>query len=208
MSKIKLNLRGLLEGEKIQFAIKVENGLIDNEGMPGMGPLAKRLKERRIAFQDAITASVDAEQTAAVLGNATDLAEDGLDEILTIAGNEVESAAKGDPDKIMSAGFELRKQSRPIGQVEVPRDPELEMGDMDGELHFSWRSVRGARSYEAQICEEPVTPEGWKSARPVTRPEVTFTGLTSGKRYRARTCAIGSAGPGAWSGEIGPKTAP
>jgi hypothetical protein len=67
-------------------------------------------------------------------------------------------------------------------------------------------AVRGRKFYEWQLKEEGTTD--WVTKHTDTPSKASFTGLTSGKKYRLRVRAKGAAGYSPWSDETTARTAP
>lgn len=127
------------------------------------------------------------------------MAVDALRKAFALLGTNIESLASGDAGKILSAGLDVKATKTPAGIPAQVMSLSLTAGDHDGELKAQWDRVAGAKTYEVQVCPDPVSPTGWTKAAKSTKSSVVLTGLTSGQRVWVRVCATGSAGDGNWS---------
>ncbi len=132
-------------------------------------------------------------------------------------GAYVQNVSNGDADKILSSGFELRKQPTPIGVVAQPQSLVARATLIDGEIRLYWASVNGASSYQIEYKDlgftgesasaptpgsptpGPGTPATWNVLQSVTASDYKATGLVSGHIYQFRARALGASGYGAWS---------
>ena len=107
----------------------------------------------------------------------------------------VEGFAKGDPDIIAAAGYELRKKraknakKEPIAVI-TPTDFTVEnIKNKPGFLHLAWSSVVGARNYaiELRIKGETV----WKNGNYTTNEFIDLSGFASDSIVEFRIRALG-----------------
>lgn len=142
---------------------------------------AELILEQKIAQRDAQRAEVEAQ--------------------LTVLGSGVENVAAGETTVVLASGFNVQAERTAVGPVGAPQNLEAKTADMEGEIDSKWSPVRGAKSYivEYKPDDEPDAP--WKQIGVTTRSKFTVAGLTSGKKYRVRVCALGAAGTGPYSDE-------
>jgi hypothetical protein len=128
-----------------------------------------------------------------------DIEKDNLLNLLDTEASYVENIANGDETKIMSAGFDVRKASTPVGEVDAPKGLLATEGKKTGEILCTWKTVKGAKSYNVEHNADITNAETWKFAMSVTKATCTLTDLESGSRIWVRVLALGAAGEGPWS---------
>ena len=199
MSKVKLELRYLTVPDRIEFGRQTIISMTGNAHFttpdPTLAALTEAVNELETAFNNANTARQAAITQTSILSDKTV----SFDTIITKLGNYVENASGGNEAVILSSGLGVRSKATPVGSMSMPQGLSLTAGDKEGELDGGWDPVRGARSYLAEVCLDPITPTGWKPAGVTTKSSITITGLISGSKYWVHVAAIGAAGQGPWS---------
>ena len=95
-------------------------------------------------------------------------------------------------------GCELQAARAPVGQLPQPANSTATGGDLEGPVDLSWDALRhGVQTYIAQQAASPTGP--WTQCYAGKASSCTVTGLTSSTQYWFQVCAIGAAGPSAWS---------
>jgi hypothetical protein len=199
MAKVKLELRYLTVPDRIEFGRQTITSMTGNAHFttpePALTALTEAVNELETAFNNANTARQAAITQTSILADKTSV----FDTLFTKLGNYVENASGGDEATILSSGLSVRSKATPVGSMSAPQGLSLTAGDKEGQLDGGWDPVRGAKTYIAEVCLDPITPTGWKSAGVTTKSSITITGLVSGSKYWVRVAAIGAAGQGPWS---------
>lgn len=129
-----------------------------------------------------------------------DLRVQTLRDLLTLLGAYVQVTSGGDPEKILSTGFKLRKAPEPVGPLVAPGALQALANRLVGVIDLRWDQVKGRMFYEAQICDgDPLVEANWKALINLSNNAYMVTDLESGKAYSFRVRAVGAAGPGPWS---------
>ena len=128
--------------------------------------------------------------------------EDILVGIVTQLGDYVEATANGDEAKIKSAGFDVKSSSAHIGELHSPLNFSVSHGDEEGEIDLHWDSIKGAHSYEVQMCTDPLTSTGWTHATNCTKSQCTITKLKSMAKTWFRVSAVLASDQGPWSDPV------
>ncbi len=202
MAKVKLNLARRSVDEKLTFGDGIKNGITNNattfpDPVPNMtayGALITDLRTKNNAVTTA-KAALKAAYTALAASEAA------FDAGTTTLGEYVQTKSGGEQAKIESAGMSVKAPNTPIGPLGQVENLSVTVGDDDGELELSWDPVRGAKSYEIQVCPDPITPANWRSLAPSTKSKKTLKNLPSGQRtwVRVRAIAPKEENDGAWS---------
>lgn len=199
MAKVKLNLKDLPDAQIIQQCTNYKTALTGNATFatptPTLTAFGTLITTAQTKLTTADNAQTLAKQATADKNAAITALLAGAAQLATY----VDLTANGDESKILSAGMQVRAAAAPAGVPGQVQNLSVTAGDADGELDSQWDPQAGAKSYELQMCPDPITSGGWASKPPVTKSKTSAGGLTSGARLWSRVRAIGSAGPGAWS---------
>ncbi|MGC3958448.1 MAG: fibronectin type III domain-containing protein [Verrucomicrobiota bacterium] len=149
------------------------------------------------AYNDARTAR----QTAKSKTSIQDEQEVGLDWTLQQLANYVEKVSDGDKAKIESAGFSVRNEPTPIGQLPPPTDLQAAASDHPGSADLSWQLDRDARLFLIERAEdaEELT---FRQIATATKKSASVNSMVSGKKYWFRVAAAGPVGQSPWSDPV------
>jgi hypothetical protein len=197
MAQIKSNLSSLTIAELIQLGKNVHTALTGNANVPTPNPALTALQTLNTNAEAANDAYQAGKDTLAALKAARDTAVQALKDGLRTEAFTVEVATGGVAAKIITTGFAVKSSGAPIGIPTQVLNLKLVAGDMDGTLKATWKKVRGADSYEINVCPDPITT--WSPKGTVTKTRVLLNSFTSGQRIWMRVRAIGAAGEGPWS---------
>lgn len=126
---------------------------------------------------------------------ARQVAEAAMDDLLVRMAMYVSNTSAGDELKILSSGFELRKQPEPIGPLEAPTELEARTGALPGAIDLRCRPVKGAYYYQVEVnATDPAVEAQWTLLALTPRVSYEATGLDPGKHYWFRMTAMGAAG--------------
>lgn len=200
----KLDLKSKSVPQKIQFARQI---VTDVTAAPAFASLAASLPTITTAaadleksYNDAKVASDIAKAKTAIMNDK----ETALNLQLTNIGHSVEIIAKGDATIIKAAGFEVRGEAVATALKTDTKPTALyaTVGDSDGEIDLHWDSVKGARSYEVQMCADPLTAAGWVHALNCTKSQCSITKLKSMSKTWFRVSAVLASDQGPWSDPV------
>lgn len=114
---------------------------------------------------------------------------------------DVMSQAGDDAEKILGAGFFVRKNSRSQEGLPMPREAARpEISDHVGEARLDWATTKGAALYVVE--HNGVSPDdaaAWTQVAETTRIRQVVSGLTSAREHWFRVRAIGTTGRSPWS---------
>lgn len=192
-------------------------------GLDGLGPM--EIVERGRAHVTAMTGSLtyptptpalalittacDALETAEIAVTTNGGRQDTLvrnerlrdlkDLIRELAGY-VQAVSQGDPEKIASAAFPMRKKPEPAGVLPAPGNLRVRITLLAGELNTRWDAVVDRHIYELQINDgDPLVEDNFRTLALIGKNYFTAKELTSHRAYTFRVRAIGAEGEGAWS---------
>jgi hypothetical protein len=113
----------------------------------------------------------------------------------------VQAACNGDYAMLVGSGFPTHKPRSPIGVLAAPTRLQVSLGFFSGELDASVAPVFGALTYNWRLTTA-AQPDVVVQSKQTSAANVTFTGLTPGVIYNLQASALGTAGPGPWTGPI------
>jgi hypothetical protein len=160
--------------------------------MPAFGTKVDALSAAKVARDNA----VEAAKAATVNLHA---AEAAFDLAITQIAVYAESAVLGDVVKLEGAGFTMRATAVPISTLPQVENLRLTSNTFAGKLFARWNPVKGAKSYEVQICADPPTDAGWRSLTPSAASTYVIEDLTSATRVWLRVRAVSKKTVGPWS---------
>jgi hypothetical protein len=199
IKRVKLEVDDLSEPELLAYGRKVQTKL--QEGAT-FNPLDGKITMLAGALDalDARIKDVDQKETALEQAGAQlEQQRETVINILASLGAGVEHLAEGDTTIVLASGFDVQAERAPVGPLGAPQNLRVATADQEGQINVRWSKVHGARAYIVECA--PESGGEWKQAGVITKASFTLTGLESGKKYRVRVCAVGSAGQGPWSAE-------
>lgn len=215
MATLKVGTSNLNAVDLAAKALRLHTMMTGNVNFPTPLPDLATLLAAMTVLNTAITESATKDSNKIVARN---LRSKELKELISQLGAHVQSVSNGNSDKILSSGFELRKQPTPVGVVAQPQSLVARATLIDGEIRLYWASVNGSRSYQIEYKDLGFTGDGgvtptpgpptpspgpatatWKELKSLTSSGFSASGLVSGHIYQFRTRALGASGFGAWS---------
>ncbi|MFC2093368.1 fibronectin type III domain-containing protein [Bacteroidota bacterium] len=201
MTTIVLKLSKTPVVQKIDFSNNVVTLMTDNPDFltpdPPLADLTAAADDTHTANQEVLAAKAISKQKTAILHDKVVV----LNNVLRKMANYVENQADGNVAKINGAGFSVKDEKTPVGELPPPEDFSVTYGDEAGQLDTHWDGVYGATGYILQLnVTDPLNESAWTDAGNPTQTKHTIEGLTSGSRCWLRVLAVGAAGRGAPSG--------
>ena len=205
MRIVKAGLKGLNAAELVGKSTHVENEMTGNVSFASPSPDLTEVNAARTALVAAIAAAQGGAHAAIATKNE---AAKKLSGLLVQLARYVNSVAGGDVDMAVSSGFELAKLPDPIDRLDAPTRFEGSTSAIAGRVELRWKGVRGARMYQAYICEgDPTTDGTWAPVGMTSKARLTVQGLTTDKKYSFRVAALGTIGEGPLSDTVTAKAA-
>ncbi len=196
-AQVKLALFGKPIPELLSYAGSVHSAMEDNEFYPDPQPPQDELA---VAIEDAKAADLEVmglqTQLAAAFSRRDALVETLLEK-LNQRGRYVQLRSGGNTRRILSAGIDVRRDRRPVGELDVPTGLYVELGGTAGAAIITWDKVKNAKMY--MIEYGPI--DGPKVNHPVSGQRKLILGeLPLGEMYKFRVCAMGgTTGKSDWS---------
>ena len=200
--KVKLALFNKSDADLLIFAQAHVTAMAGNANFTTPLPATAAFATVLTTYTTALGNFNTAQAAAKTATTVKDTARQALENALTSRGNYVELTANSaaDPEAVVeSAAFAVRSPKTPPGMPPQVANLSITAGDNAGELDLQWDPVNGVKSYNVQICPDPITEAGWVAKPDVTKSKAVILGLTSGNKVWARVRAVGPGGIGAWS---------
>jgi hypothetical protein len=185
--------------EKITRAQQIVAALTGNPNFTAPHPTLAEVTTAINELEAAANAAQAARYEARARTAAQSLKEEALVRIMSQLVAHVASVAGDDPDKVLSAGLDVRAASSTPSAPTTPPVLTATTGDHEGEIDLSWDTIRNARSYTIERSADPPTTDSWTHAEISIRSSITLEGLTSGTRYWFRVAAVTTNGQSPWS---------
>lgn len=112
----------------------------------------------------------------------------------------VNLAAKGDVDKLLTSGFELRSVPRPLAlPPKIPSIGVINLGT-SGSVKVFWQGVRNSKYFKLECNHiDPQDSNSWKGIVSSTETRVILNHLPIGQYTYFRVSAVNGKGRGEWS---------
>ncbi|MBK5286755.1 MAG: fibronectin type III domain-containing protein, partial [Bacteroidia bacterium] len=108
----------------------------------------------------------------------------------------VQNTSLGDETKILSTGFEVKKQRTPVGILAPPSNVRSSFGFLPGEVLLLWGGVRGRLAYRVQTNDTPGNDANWVDYTFTGKARLVVSGLISSKEYAFRIATLSAEGLG------------
>ena len=113
-------------------------------------------------------------------------------DLLSTLGEQVQVISAGDKAKILSAGYEVRKNPEPINTLEQPQDMRARLSGFSGKVSLDWEVVHGAKYYQVwMVTGDPLTGT-WQLVGVSTKTRHMVDNLKPGTFYSFRVNAVGA----------------
>ena len=195
--RVSLAFAGLPDQELDNFADGVHDGMSGNAAYPTPPATATMpiLATARGDFEAKMTAAAQGGPGATAAKNGS---RQELIKILRKLANYVEGACNDDLPTLLSSGFQAASTERRRLPLDRPSTPNLDQGDMSGQLVASVDPVRNCKMYEGRA--KGPTGDWLPSVFTGDSQHVIFSGLTPGTVYTIQIRALGgSTGASDWS---------
>jgi hypothetical protein len=203
MQYVKLELSKKTVDEKVAQGNAIKTGMTGNANFPSpslsltaFGTTINALAAKKIARDQALEAAKAATADLHTAEQAYDLS---VSQLAAYA----EGAVGGDALKLEGAGFAIRKTPEPIIGLDMVDDLKVTSNSYNGVLFARWKPLRGAKSYEVQLCPDPVVETGWRSIKPSPASKTEIDNLTSGVKMWVRVRGVAKKIAGPWSQPAG-----
>jgi hypothetical protein len=197
MTKLVRAIARLNAVQLVARSLFIEERLKGNPAFPTISPSLEEVSARREALQEAITAAADGGRTATA---KREQRKRELKLTLDAVAGDVISQAGEDPEKILSAGFFVRDNSRSAEGLPAPLKLRARIAEQSGEARLDWATTRGTAIYVVEHNGvSPNDESAWKQVAETTRIRHTVTGLASAREHWFRVRAIGTTGRSPWS---------
>ena len=177
---------------------QIFTSMTGNTNYPDPTPTLPVVKASATTFSSALTAAADGGRTKTAEKNAARTVLVGLLRNLALF---VQLHSNDDLVVLLTSGFDAQKEPQPAGVLPAPQGAMLTQSTLSGQLDFRAGSVANASAYEAQMTTD-INKDEWENVGTFTATRFSLDDLKPGTTYWARSRAVGSAGPGAWSDAV------
>ncbi len=192
--------RSKKRGSIIDKAKVVAVALENNPNFPDSGELVSEIKT---LLNEYGVLEADKNKLESQLESVSTKINEKADRIYKVLNNivgYVNIKSNGDEAKMLSSGFDLPKDSAPVGALPKVMNVVLREGLGSGELLVSFKNLRGAKTYVIEITYTVMDESSWTlgSYASGSRGNV-LAGLKAGSQIWVRVAGVGAKGRGAWS---------
>jgi len=185
-----------------EFKVKCDTVIADltnNVNFPTLADKALAIKKENDNFAGLLARMPEGNKQVTLAKNQSRMA---LVDLMGSTALQVQDISNGDEQLILSAGFDVRRKSAPVGELERIETVIAKPGSSRGSLEISWDVIPNAYMYEIEYCESPNSPDSKWIRLSTTKHKIIIDGLIRGKAYAIRVAAAGSDPKRVWSDEI------
>lgn len=174
------------DNDLISFGFDLIGGIKGNAGLPNPPEALAELEKTLHEYVDVNSKARKGDKAMRFRRKALRLKVLSL---IAELGEFVTLAANGDPEILVSSGFELNKTR---GTKVLKAIQELKVNiEKPNEAVTEVKRVAGAKAYAHQYTTDPLTSESIWVTKVTTGPSCTFTGLKSKEKYWFQVIAVG-----------------
>ena len=195
---VSLSFAKLADANLVTKTNQILASMTGNTNYPTPTPTLPVVQAAATAFSSALTAAADGGRTKTAEKNAARTVLLGLLRNLALY---VQQHCNEDLVVLLTSGFDAQKEPQPAGVLPAPLGATLTQGPLSGRLDFRTASVANASAYEGQMTTD-INKSEWEDVGTFTATRFSLDDLKPGTVYWARSRAVGSEGPGAWSDAV------
>ena len=198
MPIVSLSFARLADASLVTKTNQIIASMTGNTNYPTPTPTLPVVQAAAAAFTSALTAAADGGRTKTAEKNAARTVLLGLLRNLALY---VQQQCDEDLAVLLGSGFDAQKEPQPAGTLPAPQGATLRQSTLSRQLDFRAGAVANASAYEAQMTTD-IGKDEWENVGTFTATRFSLDDLKPGTTYWARSRAVGSAGPGAWSDAV------
>ena len=187
--RVKINFKSFTDSGFYQKSQHIIQCMTGNPNFVNPSPTIADITAKAAKYGDALAKVIDGTKQDTAIKNQV-RAE--LEIMLHDLGLYVQLNGKNDEAIILSSGFDIASTPAPIGVLAKPEGFTVETGKSKGCIDLWLDAINGARSYQFEYTDAPVTATSVWHVVTATAAFVTITGLLSGKEYSFRVTGVGS----------------
>ena len=195
---VSLSFGKLADANLVTKTNQILASMTGNTNYPTPTPTLPVVQAAATAFTAALTAAADGGRTKTAEKNAARTVLLGLLRNLALF---VQQHCHEDLVLLLTSGFDAQKEPQPAGTLPPPQGATLTQSRLSRQLEFRAGSVANANAYEGQVTTD-IGKDEWENVGTFTATRFSLDDLKPGTTYWARSRAVGSAGPGAWSDAV------
>jgi len=183
--RIVMSFQKLTRSDKVSKGRQVSTMMQANPKFGDPDVTYDQLKAATDKLEKSILAAASGGKEETALMNQ---AEAEWDKIMRLVARYVERIADGDGAVMLSAGFDLAKQTNPGQRAEF----SVEHNGKSGAVILKRRAVEGAKTYLWQMSSSllPESDNDWKQVKVSTQSTVEISGLTPLSKYWFRGSVV------------------
>ena len=191
MSKIRVRIsfRDYKDAELEQKAQHIVQSLTGNAAFPNPTPALADVQTAISKYAAALANAIDGSKQDTAIKKQS---RDDLEGLLHDLALYVQLTGKDDAAVILSSGFDIAKTPTPVGVLPKPDGFSVNPSASKGSVDLYVNASNGAKSYQYEYTDSPVTPTGVWHVITDTATAITVNNLQSGKEYAFRVAGIGS----------------
>lgn len=207
MNKVVLDLLNTKPLEKYEMAFHVLKSLNGNSDYPNPNPPLADLQNGIDDLLKAIEAVTDAKEQLKAAVDQQREASAVIVDLLQRTSSYVQSASGGDKQKIISAGFKVKKEKGYVQRPPIVENFRAELIRKPGQIMLRWKRMlksQNIKFYQVRYTYSINDNTRWETYEDMTtQSKMLFISSRPGVKVWIQVRACNSAGFGPWSNPVG-----
>ncbi len=202
MSTIALNVSELPALAQIAKGQDIITKGTNNALVPGNAAELAEFVTAQAALVAANTASEAVRSTSKAKTAARQAAQQVWKAKFKALAAKTEDITGGEPDAMMSAGFDLKGHPSPTQELEAPTNLRAQTNGTPGKTKLTADPLPGAVSFLLESGPDPIDEQKWAQIATPTKPSCTVDGAVPGKKCWFRMAGVNALGQRPWSDPV------
>jgi hypothetical protein len=190
MKLVKTDLRGLSSLQVLMQTRFILSKMRDNPNFPNPTPSLEAIDEACTELQLSLSEAYDGGTRLAY--HTKKVKTEKVSSMLKTLAAYVGIVSQGERTMVLSSGFEQRKPSTRIKQLQAPKGVMAKTGKQHYTIDLRWPPVHGARFYKIYGAKGRGPQDGYELMTETSNSRITVDGLDPLAYYTFKVQAVGS----------------
>ena len=189
MAKIKTKYPQLNDAELLLKGTSIVTAMTGNQYFTAPIPPLAEVSTALTAFDAALQKMVNGGKENTIIKN---MARAVVENLLYNLGLYIQIESNGDELMLQSTGYDVIVRRTSIGVLSKPTNFVVKATNVSGSVKLSLQAIDGAKSYNFEYTEGPVTNDSVWISISSSKASVTLSNLSAGQQYFYRVVGVGT----------------